>query len=79
MCVSGVTMTVLTTVAVSSVTLWQQIILFILMCTGNIIVVSIVTVLIRRYWFAKTFMQELVRSQKLRRRLADVEVSGHEE
>lgn len=79
MCVSGVTMTGLTTVAVSSVTLWQQIILFILMCTGNIIVVSIVTVLIRRYWFAKTFMKELGRSQTLRRRLADVEVSGHEE
>ena len=73
MCVSAMTVTGLVSVSASSVTLWQQIILFMLMCMGNIIIVSTSTVILRRYWFARTFRRAVRRSKTVRARLRDVE------
>ncbi|KAF9012537.1 cation transport protein-domain-containing protein [Cyathus striatus] len=54
-CVSAITVCGLATVDLSSVTTWQQVILFILMSIGSPVVVSWFMVLIRRYYFARKF------------------------
>ncbi|KAG2132282.1 cation transport protein-domain-containing protein [Suillus bovinus] len=54
--VSAITMCGLATVNLSQLTAWQQVLLFIQMCIGNIVIVSWVMVYIRRlYYFATTF------------------------
>jgi hypothetical protein len=55
LCVSAMTVTGLATIDLSSVTPWQQVILFILMCLGSPVTVSWVMVLVRRYFFAQKF------------------------
>ncbi|CAK5281873.1 unnamed protein product [Mycena citricolor] len=53
--VSAMTVCGLATVDLSSLTAWQQVILFIQMCLGSPVVVSWVMVYLRRYYFAKKF------------------------
>lgn len=71
---SAMTVTGLVTVPASQLTLWQQIILFCLMCCGNLIIVSTTTVMVRRHWFRIRFQRELERSHTLRKRVDDVKV-----
>ncbi|KAG1861717.1 cation transport protein-domain-containing protein [Suillus subalutaceus] len=52
--VSAMTMCGLTTVNLSQLTAWQQVLLFIQMCIGNPVIVSWVMVYTRRHYFAKT-------------------------
>ncbi|KAJ3797163.1 cation transport protein-domain-containing protein [Lentinula aff. detonsa] len=54
-CVSAMTVCGLATVDLSSLTPWQQVILFIQMCLGSPVLVSWVIVYIRRYYFEKKF------------------------
>ncbi|KAJ7772100.1 cation transport protein-domain-containing protein [Mycena maculata] len=54
-CVSAMTVCGLATVDLSSLTPWQQVILFIQMCLGSPVVVSWVMVYLRKYYFAKKF------------------------
>ncbi|KAJ7099551.1 cation transport protein-domain-containing protein [Mycena belliarum] len=54
-CVSAMMVCGLATVDLSSLTPWQQIILFIQMCLGSPVVVSWVMVYLRKYYFAKKF------------------------
>ncbi|KAF8070723.1 cation transport protein-domain-containing protein [Lyophyllum atratum] len=54
-CVSAMTVCGLTTLNLSALTGWQQAILFIQMCIGNPVVVSWVTVYLRRHYFAIKF------------------------
>lgn len=53
--VSAMTVCGLSTVNLSSLTPWQQVILFLQMCVGSPVVVSWCMVCIRRYFFAKKF------------------------
>ncbi|KAL0072467.1 hypothetical protein AAF712_000230 [Marasmius tenuissimus] len=54
-CVSAMTVCGLATVDLSSLTPWQQAILFIQMCLGTPVLVSWVMVYIRKYYFEKKF------------------------
>ncbi|KAJ6589897.1 cation transport protein-domain-containing protein [Mycena vulgaris] len=54
-CVSAMTVCGIATVDLSSLTGWQQTILFIQMCLGSPVVVSWVMVYLRKYYFAKKF------------------------
>ncbi|KAJ7686542.1 cation transport protein-domain-containing protein [Mycena rosella] len=54
-CVSAMTVCGLATVDLSSLTVWQQTILFIQMCLGSPVVVSWVMVYLRKYYFARKF------------------------
>ncbi|KAJ3861901.1 cation transport protein-domain-containing protein [Lentinula novae-zelandiae] len=54
-CVSAMTVCGLATLDLSSLTPWQQVILFIQMCLGSPVVVSWVMVYIRKYYFEKEF------------------------
>ncbi|KAI6158810.1 hypothetical protein EDD17DRAFT_976568 [Pisolithus thermaeus] len=53
--VSAITVCGLSTVNLSALTPWQQVILFLQMCVGSPVVVSWFMVYIRRYFFAKKF------------------------
>ncbi|KAJ7647734.1 cation transport protein-domain-containing protein [Roridomyces roridus] len=54
-CVSAMTVCGLATVDLSSLTAWQQAILFIQMCLGSPVLVSWVMVYLRKFYFAKKF------------------------
>ncbi|KAF9485986.1 TrkH-domain-containing protein [Pholiota conissans] len=54
-CVSAMTVCGLATINLSSVTPFQQVLLFILMCLGNPVIVSWVIVYMRRRYFAQKF------------------------
>ncbi|KAK3391537.1 cation transport protein-domain-containing protein [Sordaria brevicollis] len=64
--VSAMTETGLNTVDLSTITLWQQILLFLLIISGSAIWVSIWTVQIRKHAFEERF-KDLVRTDRLRR------------
>ncbi|KAJ7125143.1 cation transport protein-domain-containing protein [Mycena epipterygia] len=64
-CVSAMTVCGLATVDLSSLTVWQQVILFIQMCLGSPVVVSWVMVYLRKYYFAKKF-EHLIEAAKAR-------------
>lgn len=68
-CVSAVTVCGLATVDLSSLTPWQQVILFILMCMGSPVVVSWVMVYVRREIFASKFRH--VVEAEIARRVAE--------
>ncbi|KAJ6490216.1 potassium transporter [Mycena vitilis] len=51
MCYSAMTVTGLTTINLSTITPWQQVILYILMLIGDITVVSWIMVLVRKWYF----------------------------
>lgn len=76
---SAITVTGLTTHAVSQLTVWQQVLLVIEMMFGNLIIVSITIVLVRRRWFAKAFREELQRSETMRERVREFERRQHHE
>ncbi|KAF5357330.1 hypothetical protein D9758_005883 [Tetrapyrgos nigripes] len=54
-CVSAMTVCGLASVDLSSLTTWQQVVLFIQMCLGSPVVVAWVTVYLRKYYFEKKF------------------------
>lgn len=62
LCFSAQTVTGLSTVNLSTVTGFQQFILFWLMVTGNYTAVSWVMVMVRRYFFPSCRLQSVVRS-----------------
>ncbi|KAJ7503005.1 cation transport protein-domain-containing protein [Mycena galericulata] len=64
-CVSAMTVCGLATVDLSSLTGWQQVILFIQMCLGSPVVVSWVMVYLRKYYFAKKF-EHIIEAAKAR-------------
>ncbi|KAF7351097.1 Potassium transport protein [Mycena sanguinolenta] len=64
-CVSAMTVCGLATVDLSSLTGWQQVILFIQMCLGSPVVVSWVMVYMRKYYFAKKF-EHIIEAAKAR-------------
>ncbi|KAF8891820.1 cation transport protein-domain-containing protein [Infundibulicybe gibba] len=74
-CVSAMTVCGLATVNLSSLTGWQQVILFIQMCLGSPVVVSWVMVYLRRYYFARKFEHiiEAATSRKVGGAVADAE------
>ncbi|KAG7447157.1 TrkH-domain-containing protein [Guyanagaster necrorhizus] len=51
MCYSAMTLTGLTTVNLSTLTVWQQVMLFLLMMVGDITTVSWIMVLVRKHYF----------------------------
>ncbi|WFD34941.1 hypothetical protein MCUN1_001787 [Malassezia cuniculi] len=79
MCVSAITVTGLVTIPVSQLTLWQQIILFFHMCTGNVIIVSMTMVLVRRHHFRRRFRSLVMHNERVRNRLMDLEGKGRKE
>ncbi|KAF8346023.1 cation transport protein-domain-containing protein [Amanita rubescens] len=54
-CISSMTMGGLATIDLSSLTPWQQVILFIEMCLGNPVFISWIIVFVRTHYFAKKF------------------------
>ncbi|PWN49886.1 hypothetical protein IE53DRAFT_122868 [Violaceomyces palustris] len=72
-CVSAMTVTGLTTINVSTSTGWQQAILFILMCIGNISAVSVTMVWIRRHFFRAKFDHIIRNSAAARKKVRDIE------
>ncbi|KAE8225980.1 hypothetical protein CF319_g1342 [Tilletia indica] len=72
-CTSAMTVTGLVTFNISNTTIFQQVILFFLMCIGNISAVSVTMVLIRRHFFRKRFDHIVKTSASARRRADDAE------
>ncbi|KIJ31257.1 hypothetical protein M422DRAFT_104826, partial [Sphaerobolus stellatus SS14] len=64
LCVSSMTVTGLATVDLSSLTLWQQVIMFLLMCLGSPISISWIIVYVRRYYLASKFAQHVMNSRR---------------
>ncbi|KAJ7072702.1 cation transport protein-domain-containing protein [Mycena amicta] len=64
-CVSAMTVCGLATVDLSSLSGWQQAILFIQMCIGSPVVVSWVMVYLRKFYFAKKF-EHIIEAAKAR-------------
>lgn len=79
MSVSAMTVTGLVTVPVSQLSLGQQIICFVLMVMGNLVVNSLVIVLVRRHMFGKKFQRVMKRSSSARKRMRDVEAQERKE
>ncbi|KAK0195856.1 cation transport protein-domain-containing protein [Armillaria mellea] len=65
-CVSAMTVCGLATVNLSSLTPWQQVILFIQMCLGSPVIISWVMVYIRRRYFAKKFQRIIAETNAAR-------------
>lgn len=76
---SAVTVTGLVTVPVSQTTLGQQIVLFVLMALGNLVMNSLVIVLLRRHFFGNKFRHVMRRSATTRKRMKDIEVQERKE
>jgi hypothetical protein len=70
LCASAMTNTGLNTVNLSVLTAWQQAILFILMLMGDLTIVTVVVVYIRKHYFKKR-LRELVEQNKVARQVAD--------
>jgi hypothetical protein len=71
------TNTGLSTVNLSALTAWQQAILFILMLTGDLTLVTVAVVYIRKHYFKKR-VKELVEHNKVARQVADyIEEARH--
>ncbi|KAJ7169106.1 cation transport protein-domain-containing protein [Mycena crocata] len=69
-CVSAMTVCGLATVDLSSLTGWQQTVLFIQMCLGSPVVVSWVMVYLRKYYFASKF-EHIIEAAKSKAMAAD--------
>ena len=63
----------LNSVLFARITVWQQVILFILMCMGSLPSVSLVTILIRRHFFRLKFLHMVQTDRGARKRVNDVE------
>lgn len=77
-CTSALTVTGLNPVLMENISRGQQAILFILMLSGNIVAVSIVTIIIRRHFFKKRFEHMIKTDPRARRRVRDIEVAEEE-
>ncbi|KAF9464972.1 cation transport protein-domain-containing protein [Collybia nuda] len=77
-CVSAMTVCGLVTVNLSSLTAWQQVILFIQMCVGSPVFISWVVVLLRRHYFAKKFDSIIAKyeAERAASALVDAEKTG---
>ncbi|KAJ3903257.1 potassium transporter [Lentinula edodes] len=64
LCYSAMTVTGLSTVNLSSMTAWQQIILYLLMMMGDITMVSWIMVLVRKEYFKRTCEYEYVAKKR---------------
>ncbi|KAJ3811574.1 potassium transporter [Lentinula aff. lateritia] len=64
LCYSAMTVTGLSTVNLSSMTAWQQIILYLLMMMGDITMVSWIMVLVRKCYFKRTCEYEYVAKKR---------------
>ncbi|WFD00226.1 hypothetical protein MYAM1_002974 [Malassezia yamatoensis] len=73
------TVTGLVTYPVSQLTLAQQILLFILMTIGNLIINSVVMVFLRRHFFGKKFKHLVKKSASVRARMQDIEDQEHKQ
>lgn len=76
-CVSAMTVTGLVTINVSSATIWQQVILFILMLCGGLSFVSVVMIVVRRHFFRVRFDAVIKSNAQARKRAHDVEEAHH--
>ena len=70
LCTSAMTNTGLNTVNLSSITAFQQSVLFVLILIGNITVVSTVTVAVRRHWMRK-YMRDFVQRHEGGRKMVE--------
>jgi hypothetical protein len=77
LCASSITNTGLNTVNLSVLTAWQQAILFILMLMGDLTIITVVVVYIRKRYFRKR-LRELVERNKVARQVADDIEKSHE-
>lgn len=66
---SALTVTGLNTVLLANLTVWQQTILFLLMSAGSLTIVSIVTLIVRIYFFRRRFRHLIATSSNARRRV----------
>ncbi|KIK57497.1 hypothetical protein GYMLUDRAFT_98602 [Collybiopsis luxurians FD-317 M1] len=64
LCYSAMTVTGLSTVNLSSCTVWQQVILYLLMMLGDITMVSWIMVLVRKEYFKRTCEYEYVQKRR---------------
>ncbi|WFD28578.1 hypothetical protein MNAN1_003591 [Malassezia nana] len=76
---SAITMTGLVTYPASQLSVWQQVILVFLIFSGNLVIVSTTTVLVRRHFFRKQFDKELERSKTMQAQVKDIEEKRHQE
>lgn len=74
---STITMTGLVTYPMSQLSVWQQVILIFLIFSGNLVIVSTTTVLVRRHFFRKQFDKELERSKTMQAQVKDIEKKHH--
>ncbi|PKI85887.1 Trk1p [Malassezia vespertilionis] len=70
---SAMTVTGLVTLPISQTSLGQQIILFILMVIGNLVLNSLVIVLLRRHFFSRKFRSLMAQNASARQHMLDVE------
>ena len=70
MCASSMTNTGLNTINLSVLTAWQQTILFLLMPMGDLTIVTVAVVYIRKHYFEKR-LQEFVQTNSVAKQLAD--------
>ncbi|CEH15031.1 related to potassium transporter trk-1 [Ceraceosorus bombacis] len=79
LCVSAVTVTGLTTINISTATGFQQAILFVLMCVGNVVAVSVTMVWTRRRFFRRRFEDLVAKNAAARKKVRDVEEADRRE
>ncbi|GAA5951506.1 hypothetical protein JCM21900_001587 [Sporobolomyces salmonicolor] len=72
MCVSCMTVTGLNSVLLARLTVWQQVILFLLMTIGSTSFVSIIVILVRRQFFRNKFEYMVANDESARRRVNEV-------
>ncbi|KAK9899237.1 hypothetical protein P389DRAFT_209225 [Cystobasidium minutum MCA 4210] len=79
LCVSAMTVTGLNPVLMETTSHGQQAIVYFLMSIGNIVAVSIITIIIRRHFFKKRFEHMVRTDPRARRRARDVEQAHEKE
>ncbi|BGP04534.1 hypothetical protein JCM10049v2_000336 [Rhodotorula toruloides] len=72
MCTSAMTVTGLNTVVLSALTVWQQVMLFLLMTIGSTSFVSILVIVIRRQFFRNKFEYMVANDAEARKRVNEV-------
>ncbi|BGO99221.1 hypothetical protein NBRC10513v2_000325 [Rhodotorula toruloides] len=72
MCTSAMTVTGLNTVVLSALTVWQQVMLFLLMTIGSTSFVSLIVIVIRRQFFRNKFEYMVANDAEARKRVNEV-------
>ncbi|GEM06129.1 potassiumion transporter [Rhodotorula toruloides] len=72
MCTSAMTVTGLNTVVLSVLTVWQQVMLFLLMTIGSTTFVSLLVIVIRRQFFRNKFEHMVANDAEARKRVNEV-------